>query len=110
MRKIKGSPQPFGASVEKNKVNFAVQAPAGKKCELLLYRKGEESPQCSFEMPEEEGIGEVRKKALFKRFHSLKGLKQASIEQLQEVLPEKVAKNVYEVLQHPERNEDDCIE
>lgn len=60
MRKIKGSPQPFGASVEKNKVNFAVQAPAGKKCELLLYRKGEESPQCSFEMPEEEGIGEVR--------------------------------------------------
>ena len=52
-------------------------------------------------LDEVEGIGEVRKKALFKRFHSLKGLKQASIEQLQEVLPEKVAKNVYAVLQHP---------
>ena len=61
-------------------------------------------------LDEVEGIGEVRKKALFKRFHSLKGLKQASIEQLQEVLPEKVANNVYEVLQHPERNEDACIE
>lgn len=60
MKKIEGSPQPFGATVEKNGVNFAVQVPAGKKCELLLYKKGEEVPQYSYEMPEEEGIGEVR--------------------------------------------------
>lgn len=60
MEKVKGSPQPFGATVEKTRVNFAVQVPAGKKCELLLYREGEESPVCSFEMPEKEGIGEVR--------------------------------------------------
>lgn len=60
MKKIKGSPQPFGAVVGENKVNFAVQVPAGKKCELLLYKKGEESPRYSFEMPENEGIGEVR--------------------------------------------------
>ena len=60
MKKIKGSPQPFGTAVENNKVNFAVQVPAGKSCELLLYKAGEESPESSFDMPEEEGIGEVR--------------------------------------------------
>ncbi len=60
MKKIKGSPQPFGTAVENNKVNFAVQVPAGKSCELLLYKAGEESPEYSFDMPEEEGIGEVR--------------------------------------------------
>ena len=60
MKKIKGSPQPFGTAVENNKVNFAVQVPAGKSCELLLYKAGEESPEYSFDMPEEAGIGEVR--------------------------------------------------
>lgn len=64
MKKIKGSPQPFGASAEKNRVNFSVQVPSGEKCELLLYKKGEEVPKYSFEMPEEEGIGEVRFLAL----------------------------------------------
>lgn len=60
MRKIKGSPQPFGAIVEKDRINFAVQAPAGKKCELLLYKEGSETPEYCLEMPEKEGIGEVR--------------------------------------------------
>ena len=35
MKKIQGRPQPFGAYVENGKVNFAVQVPAGKKCEVL---------------------------------------------------------------------------
>ncbi len=64
MKKVKGSPQPFGVSAEKNRVNFAVQVPAGKECELLLYKKGQEIPKYRFEMPEDEGIGEVRFLAL----------------------------------------------
>ena len=60
MEKVKGSPQPFGAVVSGNRVNFAVQVPQGKTCELLLYRAGRTSPEHCFEMPEDEGIGEVR--------------------------------------------------
>lgn len=60
MRKERGKPQPFGAAVEGQRVNFAVQVPAGKSCELLLYREGKKEPEHVFEMPEEEGIGEVR--------------------------------------------------
>ena len=32
----------------------------GKTCELLLYREGNTKPEVCFDMPEEEGIGEVR--------------------------------------------------
>ena len=60
MKKIQGRPQPFGAYVEGGKVNFAVQVPAGEKCEVLLYRAGKTQPKYRLEMPEEEGIGEVR--------------------------------------------------
>ena len=60
MKKAMGRPQPFGADVEGDRVNFAVQVPGGKSCSLLLYRKGEDHPVSTFDMPEEEGIGEVR--------------------------------------------------
>ena len=60
MKNTKGRPQPFGAVVEGTGVNFVLQVPSGKKCELLLYREGEKESDRSFEMPEDEGIGEVR--------------------------------------------------
>ncbi len=60
MRKTRGNPQPFGAEVEGKKVNFAVQVPSGKKCELLLYKRGQTSPEICYDMPEDEGVGEVR--------------------------------------------------
>ena len=60
MKKITGRPQPFGTVVEGTKVNFALRVPAGKECELLLYREGKTRPECTFDMPEDEGIGEVR--------------------------------------------------
>lgn len=60
MKIISGRPQPFGAEVEGNKVNFAVRVPAGKDCFLLLYKKGTAVPEKRIEMPESEGIGEVR--------------------------------------------------
>lgn len=60
MKKIKGNPQPFGVEVKENQVNFALQVPSGKQCELLLYEKGKAVPKYRFELPEKEGIGEVR--------------------------------------------------
>lgn len=60
MKKVEGYPQPFGVTYREGKVNFAVSVPAGKRCELLLYRAGHKEPGTVFEMPEEEGLGEVR--------------------------------------------------
>ena len=60
MKKTTGRPQPFGAAVEHDRINFSVQVPGGKECALLLYRKGKTRPEARFEMPEEEGVGEVR--------------------------------------------------
>ena len=60
MRKIKGSPQPFGVDIKGKNINFAVQVAKGKTCELLLYKRGKEVPEYQFDMPEEEGVGEVR--------------------------------------------------
>ena len=68
MRKIKGSPQPFGVDIKGKNINFAVQVAKGKTCELLLYKRGKDVPEYQFDMPEEEGVGEVR-------FLSVEGLK-----------------------------------
>ena len=40
--------------------NFAVSVPAGKTCRLLIYQRGKVEPVQTFDMLEEEGIGEVR--------------------------------------------------
>ena len=45
-----------------------------------------------------EGIGEVRKKDLLRKFGSLKKMKEASLEELQEVLPLDVAENLFSYL------------
>lgn len=47
MRKIKGSPQPFGVDIKGKNINFAVQVAKGKTCELLLYKRGKEVPEYS---------------------------------------------------------------
>lgn len=60
MEKTTGRPQPFGAAVEQDRINFSVQVPKGKSCALLLYRKGKTQPAARYEMPEEDGVGEVR--------------------------------------------------
>ena len=44
------------------------------------------------------GIGDARKKALLKQFGSLKKIKEATTEELSEVLPNDVAINLYEYL------------
>ena len=42
-----------------------------------------------------DGVGPTRKKELFKRFKSMKQMRLASVEELSEVVPEKVAINLY---------------
>ena len=49
-----------------------------------------------------EGIGEVRKKELLKKYGSLKKIKEASKEELEEILPCDVAENLYKVLRNEE--------
>ena len=48
-------------------------------------------------LDEVEGIGEVRKKEIWKHFKSLKRLKEATIEEIRQVVPEKVAQNIYNI-------------
>ena len=48
------------------------------------------------------GIGEQRRKDLLKKFSSLKKIKEASIEELSEVLPQDVATNLYNYLKDNE--------
>lgn len=45
-----------------------------------------------------DGIGEVRKKQLLHKFGSLKKMKQASLEELEELLTKDIAKNLYNYL------------
>ena len=44
------------------------------------------------------GIGEGRRKALLKEFSSLKKIKEASVEELEKILPHDVAENLYKYL------------
>lgn len=47
-----------------------------------------------------EGIGEVRKKELIKKYGSIKRMKELSIEELSKTLPENVATKLYEYLKN----------
>ncbi len=44
------------------------------------------------------GIGEQRRKDLLRKFSSLKKIKEASVDELSEVLPKEVAENLYQYL------------
>ena len=52
-----------------------------------------------------EGIGKVRKKELIKKYGSIKKMKETSIEELGEIIPENVAKNLKKYLES--RDSDD---
>ena len=52
-----------------------------------------------------QGVGEVRRKALIRHFGSLKKIKEASIEELQEIVGHDVATSIYEALREDENNE-----
>ena len=48
------------------------------------------------------GIGEKRKKTLLKKYSSMNKMKEASIEELKEILPDDIANNLYEFLKDDE--------
>ena len=65
---------------------------------ITYHRKLRQKAQTRSVLDEIEGIGPKRKKQLLKAFGSFAALKQASEEQLAEVIPSAAAKNVYEAL------------
>lgn len=54
-------------------------------------------------LDEVDGLGDVRKKKIWNHFKSMKNLKEASVEQLSEIVPIQVANNIYQIL-HEEDN------
>lgn len=64
MREIKGYPLPLGISERNGIVNFSVEVESGKKCNLCIYKKGEEFPEMTIELRQEDAVGEVRFTAL----------------------------------------------
>lgn len=59
-------------------------------------------------LDEVEGIGEVRKKEIWKHFKSLKRLKEAEVEEIATVVPMKVAQNIYNILHNTDQNQEDA--
>lgn len=59
MKSVKGYPKPYGATIAKGKVNFAVDGKGASKCELLLYKQGESNPFKAFVMSNSPLYGNV---------------------------------------------------
>lgn len=53
-----------------------------------------------------DGIGTKRKKELLKKYHSTTKLKSLSVSELEEILPEKVANNLYDFLQEMDQKKE----
>ncbi|MDE6475565.1 MAG: excinuclease ABC subunit UvrC [Erysipelotrichaceae bacterium] len=56
-------------------------------------------------LDEVEGIGEVRKKEIWKHFKTLKRLKEATLEEIAHIVPMKIAQNIHNVLHNTDQNE-----
>lgn len=62
---------------------------------ITYHRKLRDQSMTKSVLDTVEGIGPKRKKALFKHFKSMKNIKEATIEELAQVIPEQVAKNLH---------------
>ena len=58
---------------------------------ITYHRKLRSKRIIASELDKIEGIGEVRRKKLLTKFGSISGIKKASIEELMEIIPEKIA-------------------
>ncbi len=65
---------------------------------ISYHKKLRKKAQTKSILDEIDGVGTVRKSKLLKHFKNFKGIKEASIEELSEVVPNDVAKNIYSVL------------
>lgn len=61
-------------------------------------------------LDEVEGIGDVRKKEIWKKFKSMKQLKAASVEEIAQVIPQAVAENLYNLLHNPDQSTDSAYD
>lgn len=59
-------------------------------------------------LDEVEGIGEVRKKEIWKHFKSLKRLKEADVDEIAQIVPRKVAQNIFNILHSTDQIESDA--
>ena len=74
---------------------------------VSYHQKLRKKAQTRSILDEVEGIGEVRKKKLLKHFRNFRGVKEATLEQLKEVLPAEVAESLYQILH--EWNQSDMV-
>lgn len=65
---------------------------------ITYHKKLRKKAQTKSILDEIEGLGDVRKKKLWNHFRSMKKLKEATLEELSEIVPRNVAENVYNVL------------
>lgn len=65
---------------------------------ITYHRNLRKKRVISSELDEIEGIGPKRRKDLLKRFKSVKGVKEAALEELSEVVPERIARQLKKVL------------
>ena len=65
---------------------------------ITYHRKLRSKRVISSELDKVEGIGEKRRKELLKRFGSVQKIKEASYEELREIISDKVIENLNKVL------------
>ena len=80
----------------------------GHRFAISYHRKLRGKAMTKSILDEVEGIGEVRKKEIWKHFKSLKRLKEATIEEIRQVVPEKVAQNIYNILHNTDQKSEDA--
>ena len=87
-----GEPEPYVLSrdMEALKIFQRVRDEA-HRFGVTYHRKLRSKRIISSELDRIEGIGEVRRKKLLTKFGSVTAIKRASIEELKEIVPEKVA-------------------
>lgn len=61
-------------------------------------------------LDEVEGIGDVRKKEIWKRFKSMKQLKLATLDEISAVVPKAVAQNIYDMLHNPNQSNENAYD
>ncbi len=70
---------------------------------ISFHRQQQSKALQQSQLEEIPGVGEARRKALWQRFSSRKAMEQASLAQLEELLPKKVAQAVYDYFREKEQ-------
>ena len=65
---------------------------------ISYHRKLRQKAQTKSILDEIDGVGEVRKKKLMSTFKSFKRLKEATIEEIAQVVPQEVAERIFDTL------------